>query len=417
MPAAFRVDVTAAFEALIADETSVTIAPGLRGIVPAVVLRDGDGVIHRVAGSRIAVGLGAQSVEVPLTVTLPDERVVTPAAPLELLAFNLRIELPPGALATGSLTLDALDAIAGDGTATAIDVSGIDGITATEQEPLTGFGAADSTSLDLPIGTAPPETPIPALASAGYLERTGVLLGDVVEVGQLTQRRSYEIVGSLRGFPTLDPNEAFLVVDLPDLAAWELADGGTLGIAEWWLATEAGAGSGVAETLRADPFSASSILVRDEVERGLVGDPVALGLIGALALGALAAVVFASIGFIVSATVSARERLGEFALLQAIGLSHRQLSAWISLENAFLLLIGLVSGTGLGLVLAWVVLPFVTLTQEATLAVPPVEVVIPWGIYGLIYVVALAALAITVVVIGNLLGRVRVSGVLRSGGE
>ncbi|HEX7223954.1 MAG TPA: ABC transporter permease, partial [Candidatus Limnocylindria bacterium] len=178
-----------------------------------------------------------------------------------------------------------------------------------------------------------------------------------------------------------------------------------------------GAGTAVAETLRADPFSADSILVRDEVQRGLVGDPVALGLIGALALGALAAVVFASIGFIVSATVSARERLGEFALLQAIGLSHRQLSAWISLENAFLLAVGLVSGTGLGLLLAWVVLPFVTLTQEATVAVPPVEVVIPWGIYGLIYLVALAALAITVVVIGNLLGRVRVSGVLRSGGE
>ena len=416
-PVAFRVDVTAAFEALIADESSVTISPGLRGIAPAVVLRDADGVIHRVTGSRIAVGLGAQSVEVPLRFDLPDGGVLEPAGPLELLAVNLRIELPPGALATGTLTLDALDVIGEDGAATPIDLAGVDAITATEQEPLAGFGAADFTSLDLPIGTAPEDGPIPALASAGYLERTGVLVGDVVELGQLTQRRSYEIVGSLRGFPTLDPNDPFLVVDLPDLAAAELADGGELEIAEWWLATDPGAGTDVADALRADPFSAASILVRDEVERGLVGDPVALGLIGALALGALAAVVFASIGFIVSATVSARERLGEFALLQAIGLSHRQLSAWISLENAFLLAIGLVSGTGLGLVLAWVVLPFVTLTQEATLAVPPVEVVIPWGIYGLIYLVALVALAITVVVIGNLLGRVRVSGVLRSGGE
>jgi hypothetical protein len=44
-------------------------------------------------------------------------------------------------------------------------------------------------------------------------------------------------------------------------------------------------------------------------------------------------------------------------------------------------------------------------------------VVIPWGIYALLYLVALGALAITVVVIGNLLARVRVSGVLRSGGE
>ncbi len=87
------------------------------------------------------------------------------------------------------------------------------------------------------------------------------------------------------------------------------------------------------------------------------------------------------------------------------------------MENAFLLIVGLAAGTGLGLIMAWVVLPFVTLTQEATIAVPPIEVVIPWGIYALLYLVALGALAITVVVIGNLLARVRVSGVLRSGGE
>ena len=39
------------------------------------------------------------------------------------------------------------------------------------------------------------------------------------------------------------------------------------------------------------------------------------------------------------------------------------------------------------------------------------------NIAALLYLVALGALAITVVVIGNLLARVRVSGVLRSGGE
>jgi ABC-type antimicrobial peptide transport system permease subunit len=173
----------------------------------------------------------------------------------------------------------------------------------------------------------------------------------------------------------------------------------------------------VAEALRGEPYSAASVVAFDELHGDLLSDPIALGVIGALALGALSAILFAAIGFVVSATVSTRERLGEFALLQAIGLSHRQLSGWLTLENAFLLATGLLVGTGLGLVLAWVVLPFVTLTQEAALAVPPVEVVIPWGIYGLLYLVAAAALVVTVVVIGQLLGRVRVSGVLRSGGE
>ena len=53
----------------------------------------------------------------------------------------------------------------------------------------------------------------------------------------------------------------------------------------------------------------------------------------------------------------------EFALLRALGLSSRQLSVWLSLENATLAAISLVTGTALGLVIAWVALPFVTVTQ------------------------------------------------------
>jgi predicted lysophospholipase L1 biosynthesis ABC-type transport system permease subunit len=318
----------------------------------------------------------------------------------------------------GTLSLDALTVVSADGSATSVETSGVEPITATAGQPIAGFGAASSTVLDLRVGSEPTAgAPVPALASERYLELTGVQVGDVVELGQLTQRRQFEIAGSLRGFPTLDPAEPFLLVDIGALATADEAAGAALGVDEWWLAVDDGSESAVADALRADGYSAESVVAREDLHRDLLSDPVALGLIGALVLGAMAAIIFASIGFIVSATVSARERLSEFALLQAIGLSHRQLSAWISMENAFLLLIGLLAGTGLGLVLAWVVLPFVTLTQEATLAVPPVEVVIPWGIYGLLYLVALLALGATVLVIGNLLGRVRVSGVLRSGGE
>jgi ABC-type lipoprotein release transport system permease subunit len=258
---------------------------------------------------------------------------------------------------------------------------------------------------------------VPALAGTTLLATMGAAVGDTIEVGTLGERRSFEISGTLDAFPTLNPDEPFLVVDLSTLAAADASEGRELAADEWWLATQDGRGPAVADQLRGEPYSAESVTAYEELHRALLSDPVALGVIGSLALGALAAVVFATIGFVVSATVSTRERLGEFALLQAIGLSHRQLSGWLSMENAFLLLMGLAAGTGLGLVLAWVVLPFVTLTQEATLAVPPVEVVIPWGIYGLLYLAAAVALVVTVVVIGNLLARVRVSGVLRSGGE
>ena len=67
------------------------------------------------------------------------------------------------------------------------------------------------------------------------------------------------------------------------------------------------------------------------------------GTLRALGLGALAALAFASIGFIVSATVTTSERITEFAILRALGLSARELSAWVSLENAFLPVFGLVN--------------------------------------------------------------------------
>ena len=416
-PRAFTLDVTAEVEPVIVGEGSVTFAPGLPGIQPSVLLRDADGLVHHVAAPRIAVGRGAQTVHVELESTIGEGVTARPAYPLELLGVVFRIEIPEDSLGVGTVTLDGLTVEDDDGEAP-IDVSGLAPLVFTEAEPIPGFGSASSTIRELLVGTTPSAAlPVPALLSADYLAATGGALGDVVELGQLTQRRSYEVVGTLRGFPSLDPGEPFVVVDIGTLSTRDAAAGRELEVAEWWLTTRDDAAGAAAEQLRADPYSAASVLVGDELRRDLLSDPVALGLIGALALGALAAVVFASIGFIVSATVSARERLGEFALLQAIGLSHRQLSAWISMENTFLLLIGLVTGTGLGLALAWVVLPFVTLTQEATVAVPPVEVVIPWGIYGLLYLVAFAALGVTVLVIGNLLGRVRVSGVLRAGGE
>jgi hypothetical protein len=128
----------------------------------------------------------------------------------------------------------------------------------------------------------------------------------------------------------------------------------------------------------ATTIGSDSVVSQVERARVLATDPVALGVIGAFAIGFIAAAVFAVLGFVVNAAVSARERVTEFALLRAVGLSGGQLSAWLSLESAGLAAISIIAGTALGLLLAWVVLPFVTVTQQAVAPVPPVEIVVPW---------------------------------------
>lgn len=408
-----------------------SLDPNARGILPVLVIRDADGLVSRVGGPRVALGGGTQRVEVPL---INAELPGGPAYPIELLGIELEVDVL-GSAAVGDIGITSVTAsdesgeqeVAADGlTWTRTQVGDPPGTEGDALAPRNGILTLEGPILEAGAGpdgiirvsgAAVESGPIPVLASTSLVAATGVAIGDTIDLGTLGTRRTYVVTGTLSGWPTLDPAQPFVVADLGALAAHDHANGQVTSADEWWLEVADGSASAVAAQLRQPPYSADRVTANEELRRELLNDPVALGVIGSLALGALAAVIFAAIGFVVSATVSTRERLGEFALLQAIGLSHRQLSAWLSMENAFLLIVGLAAGTGLGLIMAWVVLPFVTLTQEATIAVPPIEVVIPWGIYALLYLVALGALAITVVVIGNLLARVRVSGVLRSGGE
>ncbi len=171
----------------------------------------------------------------------------------------------------------------------------------------------------------------------------------------------------------------------------------------------------VAAALRGAPLQSEAVLTQVERARVLSTDPVALGVIGAFAIGFIAAAVFAVLGFVVNAAVSARERMTEFALLRAVGLSSGQLSAWLSLESAGLATISIVAGTALGLLLAWVVLPFVTVTQAAVAPVPPVEIVVPWTTIAVLVGVSAVVLAITIAAITLLLRRIGLASVLRMG--
>ena len=258
------------------------------------------------------------------------------------------------------------------------------------------------------------DRPLPVLVSRSFAEQTRSGVGHQIAIGSLTKRTDMVVAGIVDGFPTLDPGEPFAVVDLGGYALATYARSGEdLFTDEWWLAVDDPAA--VSAVVTEDPYSVEAIVSRSERTRQLTDDPVALGVIGALAIGSVAALIVAAIGFIVSAVVSTRERLGEFALLRAMGLSPAQLSAWLTFENAFLLAAGVLAGTGLGLLLSWLVLPFVTLTQDARIVVPPLLVEIPWSAIGAVYAVAVVALVVAVVVIGGVLRRVPVSGVLRSG--
>jgi len=129
----------------------------------------------------------------------------------------------------------------------------------------------------------------------------------------------------------------------------------------------------------------------------------------------VAAAVFASVGFAVSATVSARERLTEFALLRALGLSNPQLGAWLAIEQAALVALSLGLGTAIGLLLSWLALPLISVTQVGTVPIPSLTVQYPWSTILLLELAVVGSLAVIVTVLITLLRRLGLGSLLRLG--
>ncbi len=92
-----------------------------------------------------------------------------------------------------------------------------------------GQGAAYPVTFGLrPAGGAPP-APVPILADARLLQQARVGVVDTLQLDLGGGARPVEIVGVLRGFPTLDPTGLpFVVADLPFVAALGLAPGAPL---------------------------------------------------------------------------------------------------------------------------------------------------------------------------------------------
>jgi hypothetical protein len=221
------------------------------------------------------------------------------------------------------------------------------------------------------------------------------------------------VVGTTDLFPTLDPGRPFVVMDRATVERARLLAGeAPTPPAEWWLALAVGAAS-PGQSLLHGGYPVRQALARSAVSAALVDDPVSLGIIGALVLGALAAMALATIGFIAHAAISTRERVVEFALLRALGVSERQLAGWLWLEHAVVLGFSLIVGSLLGVVLTWLIIPAATLTSQGTAPVPAATIVVPEAFVLALFGSAGVLLAVALIVIVRLVARIGIGATLR----
>jgi FtsX-like permease family len=182
---------------------------------------------------------------------------------------------------------------------------------------------------------------------------------------------------------------------------------------EWWVAA-ADPGPAAAALAGQDELVST---VQDRLSAGarLRADPLSGGLQGALLIGFGAALAFAAIGFAVNAAVSARERLTEFALLRALGVSSQQVFGLLGVEQAFLAVLGLAGGLILGLVLAQLMVPLVVAASQATVVRPDVILVTSWAPLLVMLTTVIVVLATIVAALAGGLRRRGLGATLRIG--
>jgi len=113
--------------------------------------------------------------------------------------------------------------------------------------------------------------------------------------------------------------------------------------------------------------------------RKMMDEPERVGLFGVLNVGFLATGLMPGIGFVLYSYASLRRRFIQLGILQAIGLSVKQLIGYLALEQFILMGLAIGLGAVIGLVTSELFVPFLQISTETGTPIPPFEVLIGWA--------------------------------------
>jgi hypothetical protein len=212
---------------------------------------------------------------------------------------------------------------------------------------------------------------VPVIATTGYAATNGLYDGAAFAVTIAGQQVSCQVVATVRAFP----GGGLLVADQATVqdALTTLGVGGSLPVTEWWLATATGAAP-------AGVPAGWAVYGADALTRRLESDPLSAAPVHAAAAVALAVAVLAALGFCVSVAASARERRSQHALLAALGVPAAAQARLFCLEEALISVPATAVGLAIGVVLARVMVPVLTVTATGAVPVPPVLLALPVGL-------------------------------------
>ncbi|MEA3407507.1 MAG: FtsX-like permease family protein [Chloroflexota bacterium] len=241
------------------------------------------------------------------------------------------------------------------------------------------------------------------LVSPNFLYDYSLDIGDHVEitVSVWGARKSIDfiIADVIKYFPTYYPEEDndYLFVGNLDYVFEQM---GGLFPYDVWIRTDPGVDpEEISRALMDYDISVVGIRGSREAIDKEQARPERTGVFGILSVGFVAAAILTVLGFLLHSFISFRQRFIEFGVLRAIGLSVGQMINFLGFEQLLLIVSGITAGTGLGVWVSKLFIPFLQVGTAKHIDIPPFVVLIAWDdifniymIFGVMLVGAVAGM-------------------------
>lgn len=247
--------------------------------------------------------------------------------------------------------------------------------------------------------------PLGVIVPQSYLKSSGLRVGDQINitssVGVIDQgfSKTMTIVGSYAYFPTVYPDQTTtMIVNLGTLF-------GSLETAtdyDVWLNVKDKANSqSIIDQLQSQAGKQQlSIEVGSNAIQQiqqLLDQPEWVGLFGILSVGFLMTGLMACIAFVLDTFASLRKHYIQLGILQAIGLSMRQLVSYLVVERVILMAFALGFGTLVGYLTSLLFLPILQVSAVTGTPVPPFQVFFGWSQSAWLLLIFAAVLLVVII--------------------
>ncbi len=229
------------------------------------------------------------------------------------------------------------------------------------------------------LAARPPAAILAGVATRRFVAANHVHLGAIVTVPAGGTTIPVRIAAVITAFPTA-PGSALIVGQGPAQALLAGNGAGPLPVTQWWLRTRHG-------DVPAGLPAGTSVIARTRLLAALLDNSLAAApLLEGLAIAGAAALL-AGLGFSAGVAASVRARRAQSALLAALGYPRLAQAAGLCLEELMLTAPAALAGLGVGVGLAHLIVPAITLTPDAAAPVPSVLVQTPLAWAALLAVV------------------------------